>query len=153
MELLFVLLLHEIAQVVLDLVDQQDAGLDLARSFAGRTLLDGGDIRLRAHALPGDLHQTELARRQDGVLGAVAFHLRAQLLVQGLPVVRVVQVDEVDHDDAAHIAQAQLPATSVAASRFTCRALFSWLPSLSARTRPPLFTSITCMASVCSTMR
>ena len=99
---------HEV-EVALDVAGDEDGGVHRTRTLAGGADLRGVDGHLRAHALPRDLHETELAEGQDGVLGAVAGHVFHHRLVEHLPVVGALHVDEVDEDDAAEVAQAQLP--------------------------------------------
>ena len=100
--------LREERDLVLDLLVEQHRGFDLARAVAGRThvrhILHGH----RTHALARDLHQPELRERQHRVLGLVGGHEAHHLVVERLAVLRLVQVDEVDDDDAAQVAQAQL---------------------------------------------
>ena len=52
--------------------------------------------------------RTELRERKDRMLGLVGGHQLGHLVVERLPVDRLVQIDEVDDDDAAQIAQAKL---------------------------------------------
>ena len=97
---------RQVGDVVLDLLVEQNGRLDLARPAAG-----GADVlhlldRHGTHALARDLHQTELRERKDRMLGLVGGHQLGHLVVERLPVDRLVQIDEVDDDDAAQIAQA-----------------------------------------------
>ena len=100
--------LHDEVEVPLDFVGEQDRGIHLSGTIAGGALLGGGDLDFGAHALTGDLHQAELAQRQDGVLGTVVLHGVAHGLGQLLAVLRVAHVDKVHHDDAADVPQPQL---------------------------------------------
>ncbi len=107
-QVLFILFPDQVAEVVLDVIGKQDGGSDLAGTVACWALFKDLHVHLGAHALAGDLDQPEFTRGQDGVLGTVAFHLIAQLFKEFAPVEPLGHVDEIDHDDAAHIAKAQL---------------------------------------------
>ena len=101
-------ILREERYLVLDLLVQQYRRLDLARAVAGRAdvrnLLHGHGT----HPLAGDLHQPELGERQHRMLGLVGGHQLDHLVEERLFVLRLVQVDEIDDDNAPQIAQAQL---------------------------------------------
>ena len=90
------------------LVGEEDACLDLARSEACRTVLLHVDVDGRAYSLTSNLHESELRQRQDVVACAVFLHVLAHALIEHLPVFGQVHVDEVYDDDAAHVAQSQL---------------------------------------------
>ena len=66
------------------------------------------DFDGRPHSLTGDLHQSKLTEGQDGVASLVARHLGTHYVIQLLAVVGFLHVDEVNDDDAAHIAQTEL---------------------------------------------
>ena len=72
----------------------------LAREDLARAL---GDV------LPRHLDEAERRDLDDVGLRPVAFELRAQRVLDGLAVLRVRHVDEVDDDDPADVAQAELP--------------------------------------------
>ncbi len=97
------------AQVVFNIIGKQDGGSDFAGAVANGAFFKDLDIHLGPDPLPGNLNQAELAGWQDGMFGAVAFHFIAQFLKQFSTVHPLGQVDKVDHDDASHIAQPQLP--------------------------------------------
>src|SRR5262249_38414211 len=82
---------------------------DGAVPFAHRT----GGVRARdrggAKPLPGDLHQAEPRDPADVVTRFLRPHRLAQRALDVLDVALDAHVDEVDDDDAAEIAQAQLP--------------------------------------------
>ena len=99
-----VLVEEQVFEAVFYLVDVNERRLDLACSVANRTFFLDDDFRCRAHTLTCDLDEPEFCSREDGVLGAVFRHLFLQLLEQQLAVFSLVHVDEVDDDDAAHVA-------------------------------------------------
>jgi hypothetical protein len=109
------------------------------------------DVHGGAHALTCDLHQSELAQRQNVVACTVFLHVLAHALIEQLPVLGQVHVDEVDHDDSSHITQSELSGQLIGSTEvgIECRA---FLPILFFDLLP-LLTSTTCMASVCSMMR
>ena len=85
---------------------------DVARAVAARA----GDVRgfaeRGAQALARQLHQPE-ARDLAGLhAGAVVVQRVAQAVLDLALVAAVLHVDEVDHDQAAQVAQPQLPARS-----------------------------------------
>src|SRR5690606_32027655 len=72
-----------------------------------------GDVRTfvqgRAQPLAGQLHQAEAGNLAHLDTGAVEMQGIAQALFDGALVLAVLHVDEVDHDQAAQVPQAQLP--------------------------------------------
>ena len=56
----FVLVVDKIAEILFDLVFEDQRGRDLPGAITGGTNLLGIDRHLRFHALSGDLHQPEL---------------------------------------------------------------------------------------------
>ena len=62
-----------------------------------------------ARALARHFDQAERGEAVQGDARAVARERAAQLVEHGVPVLGAVHVDEVDDDDAAEVAQAQLP--------------------------------------------
>ena len=100
---------EHVVERVLDLVDHQDGRLHLAAASAGGAGLAGVDLRLGAHPLAGELDDAETRGRQDVVLGLVVGHGLLEGLVQRTAVLGAVEVDEVDGDDAAHVAQPKQP--------------------------------------------
>ena len=79
----------------------------MTSTIAERAFLLNVDFDGRADTLSGDLHQTKLTERQDGVACLVARHLRAHKLVELLTIFGFGHVDEVDDDNATHIAEAK----------------------------------------------
>ena len=70
--------------------------------------LGSDDVESRAYTLAGDLHQSELAKRENVVAGTVVSHHLTHVVVKSLSVLSLSHVDVVDDDDSTHIAQAQL---------------------------------------------
>ena len=104
-------LAHQLAQ---DLVAHGARGLDLAAAAAGRARLAQQVGERFAGALAGHLHQAERGEAVDRHLGVVARQRLAELLEHHLAVLDVLHVDEVDDDDAAEVAQAQLAGDGLA---------------------------------------
>ena len=103
-----------------------------------------------ARALPRHLDQAELREAADRDLGAVARELLLQLGEHRRLVLLARHVDEVDDDDAAEVAQAQLARDRLAASRLVLKIVSS---KLRAPTKPPVLTSTVVSASVWSMIR
>src|SRR6266581_3266840 len=80
-----------------------------AGAMARRTLTSHRLPQRRAHPLAGHLDEAQLRHRERPRTGAVAAEVRAQLLEHLVAVAARLHVDEVDHDDAADVPQAQLP--------------------------------------------
>ena len=101
--------LGEERNLILDFLVQDDRRLDFAGPAASGAnvgdALDGDG----PHPLTRNLHQTELGEGQDGMLGLIISHELDHLLEEQLPVLRLMQVDEVDDDDTPEVAQTQLP--------------------------------------------
>ncbi len=74
------------------------------------------DVENRADALAGNLHEPEFAQRQDVVTGSVVGHNLAHVVVKLLAVFVLGHVDEVDNNNAAHVAQTQLAGNLVGRS-------------------------------------
>ena len=70
--------------------------------FVNSYVHDGTD------ALTRYLHEAEFAQRQDVMTGTVALHQLAHVFVELLTVLGRLHVDEIDNDDAAHVAQTKL---------------------------------------------
>ena len=101
--------LRERPQLALDLERVRRIGDDdavpVAHGTANRENL-AGTVR---DVLPCHLDQPERRDLDDVGLRPISLELRAQGLLDGLPVLRVRHVDEVDDDDAADVAEAELP--------------------------------------------
>ncbi|KDD11858.1 hypothetical protein L522_3744 [Bordetella bronchiseptica MBORD707] len=89
----------------------QGAGLGVA-DHAGAVAARAGDVRAfverRTQPLARQLHQAEARDLAHLDAGAVEMQGIAQALFDGALVLAVLHVDEVDHDQAAKVAQAQL---------------------------------------------
>ena len=66
------------------------------------------DLRYRADPLPCYLHETEFGKRQDIVLGAVAFHQLLHVAVQLVAMLSGIHVDEIHDHDSSHVPEPQL---------------------------------------------
>src|SRR5262249_40513891 len=84
-------------------------GRHLAEAAAMRAVLGVVVEQARALALPRHLDQAQIGHRERLGARAVLAQLRAQLLQHRSLVALDLHVDEVDDDDAADVAQAQLP--------------------------------------------
>lgn len=115
-------LVDQVINFPLQLVGEKNACLDLSTSETRRALFLYIDIDSRSYALSCDLHQSELRQRQDVVAGTVVLHVLAHALVEQLAVFRQIHVDEVDDDDASHVAQSELPCQFVGSAQvgFQC---------------------------------
>src|SRR5215472_8547131 len=82
---------------------------DETASFAARTRFTQQVLQALAGALAGHLDQSQWREAHDVGLGAVAGQRPLERGEHRAPVRLVAHVDEVDDDDAAEIAQAQLP--------------------------------------------
>src|SRR5207302_3001357 len=85
------------------------AGLDLAGPQAMRTILVDAALERRPDALAGHLDDAELGNPQDLGAGAVAFDGVAQGFFHAAAVALLAHVDEIIDDDAAEVAEPQLP--------------------------------------------
>ena len=65
-------------------------------------------LHSRSNALTGDLHQSELAERQDVMPCSVVCHQFAHVLVELLLMIFGVHVNVIDNDYTSNIPQAQL---------------------------------------------
>ena len=81
---------------------------DGAKAVAARALHVGAFFQRRAQALAGHFQQAEARDAADLDAGAVLLHGIAETVLHGLLVLRRLHVDEVDDDEAAEVAQAQL---------------------------------------------
>ena len=97
--------LNHIFEFLEESVGEKNRGIHTTFAKTRRTLLVDSDVEHRTHTLARDLHKTELAQRQYIVPGAVVCHYFAHVVVELLSVFGLGHIDEVDHDDAAHVAQ------------------------------------------------
>ncbi len=99
----------ERAKPALDLERDGRVGDDDAVARARRAPTRHHLARAVRHVLARHLDEAERRDLHDEGLGAVAIELGAEGLFDGLPVLRVGHVDEVDDDDPADVAQPELP--------------------------------------------
>lgn len=92
----------------LERVGEQQRRLYLSLAVARRTGFGSDYVECRTYTLACDLHQPELAQRQNIVPCAVIGHHFTHVFVQALAVFGLVHVYEVDHYYTSHIAQPQL---------------------------------------------
>src|ERR1017187_6266823 len=102
-------LLQDFLELALDLHAHGGGALDLAPALAIRSVVIDGSADAFAVTLAGHLHQAELRDGQDVGLGLVAAQALAHAVVDLLAVAPGFHVNEVEHDEAAHVAQAELP--------------------------------------------
>ena len=92
-----------------DLADHRLHALDVAGAFAIGARRAQRPLQTLLHALAGDRHQTEIVELENLVRRLVGSHGFFERLHHLLPVLALVHVDEIDHDDAAQVAQPDLP--------------------------------------------
>ncbi len=125
-------------------------GDDDAVALADGTARGEDLARTVGHVLPRHLDEAERRDLDHVRLRPVALELQSQRLLDLRPVLRVRHVDEVDDDDPADVAQAQLTDDLLRASRlFFVIVSSSRAPELLPRapTKRPVFTSMTVNAS------
>src|SRR2546425_332593 len=91
-----------------DLEADRAGGLDPARAAAVLARLAEGPLERLLHPLAGERYQAELVNGEDAGGSAVEAQGFLQRLDHFLPVAALVHIDEVDHDDPAQVAQADL---------------------------------------------
>src|SRR5690606_30301617 len=91
------------------LVADRFRGLQLAAPLTAHAGFAQHLLEAFARALAGHLHQPELGDADDVGLGVIALELLLQRAQYLAPMILVLHVDEVDNDDAADVAQTQLP--------------------------------------------
>ena len=101
--------IHKVVKFFVQSVGQKERRTYLAFAVAGWTFFRRVDVKCRADALTRDLHESELAEREDVVTRTVICHHFAHVFEELLTMFGLVHVDKVDDDDATHVAQAQLP--------------------------------------------
>ena len=101
--------LEQFLELALDLHAHGGGGLDLAATFAIRTVVIHGGANAFTVALAGHLHQAKLRDRQDVGLGLVAAQTIPHPVVNLLAVAPGFHVNEIKHDESAHVAKAKLP--------------------------------------------
>ncbi len=100
-------------KLALDFDAHREGALDLAAALAIRAIVIDGGAHAFGVALARHLHQAELRDGQDVGLGLVAAQAFLHPLIDLLLVAPRFHVNEVQHDQAAHVAQAKLPADFV----------------------------------------
>ncbi|MPM94918.1 hypothetical protein SDC9_142067 [bioreactor metagenome] len=100
--------LENLTQFALNLDAHCQGALQAATAFAVRTII----IHSRVHALrvtlTGHLHEAQLRDGQDMGFGLVAPETFLHALIDRLLVAARFHIDEVEHDQAAHVAEPQL---------------------------------------------
>ena len=99
-------LFDEHGELIFNQFREEDGRLYLATSGAGGTVFSCLDMHFGPDPLTGDLHQAKLTQRKDVVLGFINRHHLLHPVVQLLLVVVLVHINEVHHDNPAHISQA-----------------------------------------------
>ena len=102
--------LQDFVELALDFHAHGDGALHLAAALAIRAVVIDGGAHAFGMALAGHFHQAELRDGQDVRLGLVAAQAVLDALIDLLLVAARFHVNEVQHDEAAHVAQAQLAA-------------------------------------------
>ena len=101
-------LLNQQRELVLHQFGEEDWRLCLAASRTGGTVFRCLDVHFRANPLTGDLHQAEFAQGKNVVLGFVHPHGVFHPVVDLLPVILLVHVDKIDHNNATHVPESKL---------------------------------------------
>ena len=112
---LYSVFLYIVCQLPLAIIIYKYDGRNLACTAAGRSRFRSLDLCRRSDSLAGNLHKTELGKRQNIVLGPVIVHQFLHLLQQGILVLAQVHIYEVYDDDSTHVPQLEL------AGDFLCR--------------------------------
>jgi len=102
-------LLEDFAQLALDLDAHGDGALHPASAFAVGAIVIDRVVHAFRMALAGHFHEAELRNGEDVCLGFVPPQAFFHLLIDLLLVPARLHVNEIEHDQAAHVAQAQLP--------------------------------------------
>ena len=92
-----------------NLADHRLRALDVAGAFAIRAGRAERPLERLLHALARNRHQPEIVELQNLVRRAVGPHGFFERQHHLLAILALVHIDEVDHDDAAEIAQTDLP--------------------------------------------
>src|SRR5665213_2293670 len=101
--------LQDFLQLALDLDAHGHDAFHLAAALAIRAVVIDGGTGAFAMALARHFHEAELRNRQDVRLGLVAAQTVLHALIDLLLVAPSFHVNEVEHDETAHVAQAKLP--------------------------------------------
>jgi len=100
--------LEDFAEFTLNLNAHRQCALHFAAAFAVRAIVIDGCVHTFGMALTSHFHQAELRNGKNVCLGLVAPKSFFHFLIDGLPVPRVFHVDEIEDNEAAHVAKAQL---------------------------------------------
>ena len=103
--MVLILIEKQILEIVFDFIDEKDGRTNFAFAIADGTFFLNLDFCLRPYPLSGDLNKPEFRRWQYGVFGTVTRHLFGQFVEQLLTMFRIMHVDEIDDDNASHVAQ------------------------------------------------
>jgi hypothetical protein len=139
--------LQDFLELALDFHAHGDGALDLAAALAIRAVVIDGGAHAFGVALARHFHQAELRDGQDVRLGLVAAQAVLHALIDLLLVAARFHVNEIEHDEAAHVAQAQLAADFLGGLEVDRRMVDSWSRLPLCR---PVFTSMATSASVSS---
>ena len=99
---------RDLAHLEIDLVAHRGHRFHEAGGLAVRTRRPDGALERLLHPFAGDGHQSEVVKLKNLGRRAVAAQRLFQRLHDFLAVAAFVHVDEVDHDDAAQVAQPDL---------------------------------------------
>ena len=102
--------LEDFLELALDFHAHGEGALHLAAALAIRAVVIDGGADAFAVALAGHFHEAELRDGQDVGLGLVAAQTVLHALIDLLAVAARFHVNEVEHDEAAHVAEAKLAA-------------------------------------------
>ena len=91
-----------------DFANHRLDALNVAGAFANRARRAEGTLQGLLDAFAGDRHQAEIVERENLVRRPVYAHGLFEDLHHFLAVLALVHIDEVDHDDAAKVPQADL---------------------------------------------
>ena len=123
-ELFDVVVLGELANFVFKHFGEEQTRLNGAGSTACGAGFLNVDVGGRAYSLAGDLHESEFRKWQDVVARTVVLHVLAHALIEFLPVFWLIHVDEVNYNDASHVAQSQLSGQLVGCSEVNVECIY-----------------------------
>ena len=116
--------IHHIVKLLAQSVGEKYRRLNKPLAIARRTRFKGLDVERRTHSLTSDLHQPELAQRQDVVACAVVGHHLSHMVVELLAMLGGVHINEVDYYYATHISQPQLASYFVGGTKIDIDSIF-----------------------------
>ena len=100
--------IHQIVNLILEAVGEKQRGHHFPLTSTRGARLARDNVECRTHTLARNLHQAKLAQWQDIVTGTVFLHHFLHVIIQSLAMLALGHVDEVDHNNAAHVAQPEL---------------------------------------------